>query len=232
MTTMPHSNPRTSGSVTMWGLVLFMALALVILAIDHWTAPSPVANGPAVIAMVPVVGQSNLSDHEVAHMQYMREEEKLAHDVYLHFANIWGRPIFGKIAQAEQRHTDAVRTLLTAYGVADPSLHKGDGEFVDPTLSGLYRDLIKKGELSLTDALMVGGLIEEVDIADLEKATASTRRPDIIRVYTTIHRGSRNHLRSFARNLAQSGVGYAPQKLPAAEVQGILTSPMETGPPP
>jgi hypothetical protein len=78
---------------------------------------------------------------------------------------------------------------------------------------------------------MAGGLIEEVDIADLEFATSSTSKPDIIQVYNNIHRGSRNHLRAFAGTLAQLGVVYQPQKLSAAEVRRILLSPMENGPP-
>ena len=174
---------------------------------------------------------SVLTAHEIAHMRYMREEEKLAHDVYRVFAGQWGTPVFAKIAVAEQRHTDVVLALLSAYGVPDPAADTGPGQFSDPRLAELYETLVKKGGASIADALMVGGLIEEVDIADLENAVASTRRPDIIMVYNNIHRGSRNHLRSFARSLAQIGVGYTPQKLSAAEVQGILSSPMENGPP-
>ena len=95
----------------------------------------------------------------------------------------------------------------------------------------MYYQLMKKGALSPIDALRVGGLIEEVDIADLEYAVASTNKADIIRVYENIHRGSRNHLRAFAGLLAQYGVVYQPQKLSAAEVQTVLSSPMENGPP-
>ena len=96
----------------------------------------------------------------------------------------------------------------------------------------MYKTLVRKGAISYTDALYAGGLIEEVDIADLAFAISSTNRPDVMRVYNNIHRGSRNHLRSFAGALAQLGILYQPQKLGAAEVQVILSSPMENGPPP
>ena len=227
----------------MLSALAFMAISCVILAIDFAVEPSTPTNiavpavgmisvaGRASVMMSTPAANSTLSAHEIAHMRYMREEEKLAHDVYQHFANIWGTPIFGKIAQAEQRHTDAVLRLLNTYSLPDPSAHKDAGEFTDPQLASLYAALIEKGGESPANALMVGGLIEEVDIADLENATASTQRPDIIRVYTTIHRGSRNHLRSFAKALGRMGIAYIPQKLSLAEVQNILNTPMETGPP-
>ena len=214
---------RSTGGTGMRLLVAFIAVASLVLIIDAISRTS--------FQDVTSTQPLTLTVDEIAHMRYMREEEKLAHDVYLHFSNIWGNPVFGRIAQAEQRHTDAVLALLNAYKVPDPSAHKGLGEFVDPRLADLYRTLINKGEASVLAALMVGGLIEEVDIADLEIATASTQRPDLIQVYTTIHRGSRNHLRAFAKVLEQMGVTYQPQKLSASEVQGIITTPMEGGPP-
>ena len=210
---------RSTGVTGMWLLVVFIAVASLLLIIDSISRPA-----------FQVVSRNQplaLTVDEIAKMRYMREEEKLAHDVYLHFSNIWGNPVFGRIAQAEQRHTDAVLALINTYKVPDPSAYKGAGEFADPKLADLYRTLINKGEASALAALKVGGLIEEVDIADLEIATASTQRPDLIQVYTTIHRGSRNHLRAFAKVLGQMGVTYQPQKLSASEVQGIITTPME-----
>lgn len=216
-------------------LALFIALSAIILLIDRMMAFSPpgamTVAGRATMGSAVVVPGSVLTSHEIAHMRYMREEEKLAGDVYQYFAQQWTAPIFSKIAQAEQRHTEVVLGLLNRYGIPDPAAGAGPGQFADRNLADLYEVLVKKGTLSLAEALMVGGLIEEVDIADLENAVASTNRQDIIQVYENIHRGSRNHLRSFARALAQLGITYQPQKLGAAEVQAILSSPMENGPP-
>jgi len=226
------------------GMALFLGISTVILAIDAVSGirTSPGARSEPAGSMVPVAGRATLGSavpalgsvlqpHEIAHMRYMREEEKLAQDVYRLLATRWSVPVFGKIATAEQRHTEAVRTLLVRYGVPDPSQDAPPGQFTDPHLADLYQTLIQKGTVSLTDALLVGGLIEEVDIADLKNATASTNRSDIIRVYENIHRGSRNHLRAFARTLAQNGITYQAQKLKFAEVQAILSTPMENGPP-
>ena len=198
-------------------------------------------NSPA--SMVAVAGRATvgsafnvpgttLDQHEIAHMRYMREEEKLARDVYTIFSGYWGGAIFSQIATAEQRHMNAVLGLLQRYGIPDPAATAGPGQFTDSNLISMYETLVRKGAKSYADALYAGGLIEEVDIDDLDFAVSSTNRPDVIRVYNNIHRGSRNHLRSFAGALAQIGITYQPQKLGAAEVQVILSSPMENGPPP
>jgi hypothetical protein len=42
----------------------------------------------------------------------MREEEKLAHDVYVTLYAEWGLPIFQNISQSEQTHTEAVKALI------------------------------------------------------------------------------------------------------------------------
>ncbi len=228
-------------------VLLFFVLSSIILGIDGVMglssslstnqaavavqAKAMVVGGRAPLGSAINVPGSVLTEHEIAHIRYMREEEKLARDVYLALANQWNIPVFSKIAQAEQRHMDAVLGLLNRYGIPDPAANTEIGQFMDPSLASLFNTLMKKGSLSSTDALQVGGLIEEVDIADLEYAVASTNRNDIIRVYQNIHRGSRNHLRAFAGTLAQHGVVYQPQKLNSTEVQSILSSPMENGPP-
>ncbi len=201
------------------------------LSINTAASMVPVAGRATLGSAVNVPG-TTLDQHEIAHMRYMREEEKLARDVYTVYSGYWGGPIFSQIATAEQRHMNAVLGLLQRYGIPDPVANAGPGQFTDSNLISMHETLVQKGEKSYADALYAGGLIEEVDIADLTFAISSTNQPDIIRVYNNIHRGSRNHLRSFASALAQLGIPYQPQKLSAAEVQVILSSPMENGPPP
>jgi hypothetical protein len=43
---------------------------------------------------------------------YMREEEKLARDVYIVLGDKWGLRIFQNIAKSEQIHTDMVKNLI------------------------------------------------------------------------------------------------------------------------
>ncbi len=61
-----------------------------------------------------------LSEAEINSLTYMREEEKLARDVYVYLHDMYGSPIFDKISVSEQTHMDAIKTLLDRYGIPDP----------------------------------------------------------------------------------------------------------------
>ena len=58
-----------------------------------------------------------LSDAEAATLTFMREEEKLARDVYLALYDLWSNPVFSMIASSEQKHMDAIKRQLDAYGL-------------------------------------------------------------------------------------------------------------------
>lgn len=166
---------------------------------------------------------NTLSDDEVADLLYMREEEKLAHDVYITLYTQWGYPVFDNIATAEQTHTAAVLQLMTLYGIADPTTGNGVGVFVNNDLQALYDDLVAQGSQSLPAALRVGGLIEETDILDLEASIAATDHADIQFVYGNLLAGSKNHLRAFASVYERmTGEPYQPQILDQATFDAIM----------
>ncbi len=142
-----------------------------------------------------------LTDDEKYWLTYMREEEKLARDVYLSLGSRWSIPILSNIAQSEQVHMDSVKTLIDRYGMPDPAAGKAQGEFTDPVLQKLYNDLIAQGSVSSVDALKVGIFIEETDISDLNKAIAATTHKDIRTMYNNLLQGSMNHLNAFESNL-------------------------------
>lgn len=141
---------------------------------------------------------ATLDEVEKATLLYMREEEKLAHDVYLTLHEMWGLPIFSNIAASEQRHTDAVLGLFSSYGIEDTVIDNDIGEFTNATPQDLYDSLIVKGSESLQSALEVGVLIEETDVDDLQNAVTETDNADIQRVYNNLRRGSENHLNAFS----------------------------------
>jgi hypothetical protein len=155
---------------------------------------------------------TSLTDMEKSWLTYMREEEKLARDVYLVLYAKWGIPVFSNIAKSEQTHMDAIRTLLDRYGLQDPAAGNASGVFVNQHLQELYTALIEQGNISAVEALRVGVEIEETDIDDLTSAIAATttRRKDIKKVYTNLMNGSLNHLKAFVSNLASMGVTYEP----------------------
>lgn len=188
--------------------------------------------GPADSTDVDVGSSSSdaLTASESSGLTFLREEEKLARDVYLALGARYGAAIFSNIAASEQTHMDSVLTLLQRYGLADPAAGRAEGEFQDATLQALYTQLVTQGAASLEAALTVGATIEDLDLTDLARFAAATSRPDVLTVYGNLSKGSRNHLRSFTSQLAGLGVTYVPQYLDQATYDAILASPMERGP--
>ncbi len=144
-----------------------------------------------------------LSDEEISWLTYMREEEKLARDVYIYLYDEYESRIFNNIAASEQKHMDAIKTLLDRYGISDPAAGKGMGEFINTDIQALYVKLTADGSISLEEALKAGIFIEETDIQDLEKGISTTTHKDIRNVYSNLLRGSLNHLDAFQSELAK-----------------------------
>jgi hypothetical protein len=172
-----------------------------------------------------------LNDTEKQWLIHMREEEKLARDVYLTLYERWGLPIFKNIARSEQNHMDAIKVLLDKYNLTDPVEETGDeiGKFVDPKLQELYNQLVEEGSKSIVDALKVGATIEDLDIKDLEEAISQTDNEDIKLVYENLMRGSRNHLRAFESMLRQYGSSYQCQFISQEECNEIISTSWERG---
>jgi len=175
-----------------------------------------------------------LSDQEVADLTFMREEEKLAHDVYAELYEHYKESgieliVFARIATSEARHVDAMLGLLDKYRLDDPAEGLGPGEFDNTVLAALYDNLVSDSEANPTilgeptsggkvgpeAALTVGAWIEERDMIDILHAIANTGRADIVGVYTNLLCGSRDHLRAFVKLLGEDD--YRPQLLYSAD---------------
>ncbi|NOQ89400.1 MAG: DUF2202 domain-containing protein [Gammaproteobacteria bacterium] len=155
-----------------------------------------------------------LSISESDGLIFMREEEKLARDVYIYLFAEWGANVSDNIAESEQTHTDAILALLDKYDIADPVGNNAEGVFVNTYLQALYNALIINGSSSLVNALYVGAEIEEIDILDIQALVdALEGNDDVAAVYESLLKGSRNHLRAFVNNLAKQGVDYVPLHL-------------------
>lgn len=178
------------------------------------------------IAKLPV---QDLSSEEKSGLIKMREEEKLARDVYQVLYEKWNHQTFTNIARSEQQHMDAVHALLKKYSLEDPIVDQTVGKFTDPELQELYHSLVTQGEKSLIEALKVGATIEDLDIKDLNEFLEQTDNTDIKMVYQNLVKGSRNHMRVFISQLTYHGVIYEAQFLTSAEINAIITSPHERG---
>jgi len=145
-----------------------------------------------------------LSAAETEGLLLMREEEKLAMDVYNALAEKWDIPVFANIADSEAKHTDEVAELLERYDLADPvSENSIPGVYSNPELTALYESLVAQGSESVEAAMETGAAIEELDIDDLKELLAETDNEDITHVYTNLLAGSERHLESFTGNPGQ-----------------------------
>jgi hypothetical protein len=184
------------------------------------------------VSMRPLVASlpdEALSAAETEDLLFMREEEKLARDVYISLYDKWGLQIFSNISQSEQTHTEAIRDLIEKYGLIDPVSDDTVGVFVNEELATLYNNLVARGSESAVAALTVGALIEDLDIKDLAGAVERTNNEDIALVYENLQRGSRNHLRAFTKQLSMRGGSYEPQYITTEEYESIIGSEQERG---
>jgi len=177
-----------------------------------------------------ITGLADLSDEEIEGIRIMREEEKLARDVYQALFDMWGQPVFQNIANSEQAHMDAVKALIDRYHLDDPVAGNGQGEFTNQDLQALYGELIATGGESLASALRVGAAIEEIEILELQEHIGETDAADVLRVYESLLRGSRNHLRAFVSTLErETGESHTPQYLDEDAYDAIISGTVETG---
>jgi len=175
-----------------------------------------------------------LNTDEITGLKYMREEEELARDLYMTIFNNKGLSVFQSISlNSEVGHAQQMLSLLNTYGEADPSTGIAN-TYTDPALQTLSDQLINTATGATStdlDALMVGALVEEVDIADInhEKSLVQPTHALMTQTYDNLLCGSRNHLRSFVSQIELlTGAAYVAQvPAVAVEVASILASPNE-----
>lgn len=142
-----------------------------------------------------------LDSAERERILFIREEEKLAYDVYQTLFDRYGVKIFQNIPNSEMSHMEATLSIIKKYQLIDPMDRNPRGIFTDPALQFLYNALVSQGQVSLLAAYQVGAKIEELDIYDLNKSIAVTNNQDVKLVYDFLNKGSRNHLRSFYKKI-------------------------------
>lgn len=180
----------------------------------------------AEVADEPIDALSADEEHGIV---FMREEEKLARDVYLTLYDMWGMSIFKNIAESEQSHMEAMKVLIDKYALADPNVDDTIGVYSDYHFIEAYEELVALGSESLENALRVGIIIEELDIKDINEVLDEVEgNDDVVMVYEELLKGSRNHLRAFWDVFSSKGLTYEPQFISQEEFDEIINTPMET----
>lgn len=190
--------------------ILIAALTLIML--------SSCSNASDIQSSVPLTQKENDD------LRFLREEEKLARDVYLFSYDKYQISVFNSISRSEQTHMDSVLSLLNKYGIPDPASPQV-GVFVNQDLQSLYNSLIAQSNISSIEALKVGATIEDLDINDIDHFIANTTKSDLLSVYDNLTCGSKNHIRSFTSQLTINGVTYIPQFISLEYYNIILSSP-------
>lgn len=189
-------------------------VAAVTASAEGQSSASALAATPALAAEL---GNAALDPEEAGGLQFMIQEEKLAHDLYLAFHELWGLPVFERIASSEAAHEAALARLLVSYGLENPNAEAALGVFTDPDLQVLYDQLLADGSTSAGAALRAAVRVEETDIKDLQARLSATDEAAIQRVYTSLLRGSIRHLAAFSRQtdrLTESGLSAPPSGQP------------------
>lgn len=165
----------------------------------------------------------SLTNEEIENLQFLKEEEKLARDVYLFSFDLYNQNIFKNIANSEQSHMNSVSVIIEKYDIQDLSFDER-GKFSNNELQQLYDDLVDLSKISLEDALKVGATVEDLDINDLNIFISNTLHQDVIEMYQLLNCGSRNHMRAFTNNLTNLGLVYNPQFISLDEYNSIIES--------
>jgi hypothetical protein len=142
----------------------------------------------------------------------MREEEKLARDIYTVLGETTPSAVFKNIPRSEQTHMDAFDQLLDRYEIPDPVVDESAiGTFTDPFFTNLFNELKEKGQKSDKDAFEVGAMVEDLNMANLIKYGEATDKPDLQLAYSTLLKQSKNHMSAFVRQLDRLGYEFEPE---------------------
>ncbi|HIP35944.1 MAG TPA: DUF2202 domain-containing protein [Crocinitomix sp.] len=171
--------------------------------------------------------KEELTVEEVEDLTFLREEEKLARDVYLYAFDKYGEDIFTNIAATEEKHMNKVLTILNDYDISDPASNVR-GEFTNQVLQNLYNDLTFLVDSSLVQALKVGATIEDLDINDINLNISRTDKDEILDMYEKLNCGSRNHMRAFTNALTENNETYTVQYISESDYDAILASSNES----
>lgn len=172
---------------------------------------------------------TTLSIHEISSLIYVREEEKVARDVYIALYEKWQMPVFSSISTSEQSHMDAMLVMIEKFDLTDPVGSNPPGVFTNAELQALYNELVAKGSVSLMEGLKVGATIEDLDLYDLQERLTKIHHEDVRLVFENLLKGSRNHLRAFYSNILLLGGSYEPQYITQEEFDAVVESETETG---
>ena len=168
---------------------------------------------------------SQLTDAEVNGILSLREEEKVAYDVYTVMFEKYESKVFKNIAENEKEHMNKIKELIDQFNLTDPIAGTIDqkGVFSNKKMQTMYDEMILGGNYGLLDALRAAARFEETDIVDLRKYLSSASDQSVINVYLNLESGSQDHLRSLVKYIEDEGISYKPSYLSKEDFDKIMS---------
>lgn len=170
---------------------------------------------------------AELTSDEIEFLYAVREDEKLARDIYNSFYSLYASKPMSNIAKAEENHIAAVERLFYFYSINYPAVGEA-GVFADATRQSYYNELISKGT-TLLDAYKAAAYLEEKDIADYEAVLPSITNPNIKLVIEHLIKGSINHFKATLRQIDALGGEYQAAVLSQERYTEIVNSNFANG---
>jgi len=178
-------------------LTTLMVTALVLfLGVGVTMAKGPGNANHSPVDIVNDYPEYEITKEQIADLEFMYEEEKLARDLYARLSEEWNLPAFENISNSESQHMTALAALFDKYDLEKPA--STPGEYNNSELAKAYDELLARGLESEVAALELGKELEIKDIEDLEEVMVNAPE-DFKAVYANLKAGSENHLTAFNR---------------------------------
>ncbi|MDD3034385.1 MAG: DUF2202 domain-containing protein [Bacteroidales bacterium] len=175
----------------------------------------------------PFDSTADLTASEIEYIYAVREDEKLAGDLYSAFFEMYKIKTFENIAKAEINHMKATERLLEYYGITYPVA--GDkGKFENPVRQALYDSLLQKGSTAL-EAFKVMAQYEEYNIVQYKADLAVITNENLKIVIENLEKGSENHFKATIRQITALGGTYSAQVMTQEEYSAIIATGFEQG---
>lgn len=173
----------------------------------------------------PLKVYSQLTDAEINSIMSLREEEKVAYDVYTFMFEKYESKVFKNIAENEKDHMDKIKELIIQFNLNDPLSGISDqkGVFNNKKMQALYDEMIMAGNYGLLDALRAAARFEETDIIDLRNDLSAASDQTVVNTYINLESSSQDHLRALVKVIKDEGISYKPSYLSKEDFDKIMS---------
>lgn len=170
---------------------------------------------------------ADLTADEIEFIFAVREDEKVARDLYFSFFQKFGLKPFENIGKAEDNHIKATEKLFDYYEIDYPAL-SANGKFEDAIRQKLYDSLLLKGTPEL-EAFKVMAFLEESNIVEYGEVLKTIVNPNIKIVIENLAKASANHFKAAIRQITALGGTYAPALMTQEQYRAVIAIGFEQG---